>query len=84
MDATRDPIATYEQAIRRLVRFLVAEKCTPEQLDLAVQIVADIWWLSDEKVRHDMQKSSRELYQDAPKPIRRRRFQVGAAGSWGH
>lgn len=81
MSATREPLATYEQAINRLSFFEVAQGHTPEQLNLAVQIVADMFWFSDAKVRHDMQKATRAL--DVAVAPRRRRS-VGAAGVWGH
>lgn len=74
MDASRLPLATYEQGIWRLAKWHTTEGYTSEQLDLAVQVVADVFWLSDAKVRHDMQKAVRSLdHAVAPYPARRRR-----------
>lgn len=61
MDHTRNPLVTYEQALWRLVQWDVGGKHTAEQLSLAVQIVSDVFWLSDDKVRHDVLKKRRTL-----------------------
>lgn len=69
--AMRNPLATYEQAVWRLVQ-MEAAGSTADKLELAVQIVADVFWLSDEKVVHDMKKASRNLgAMPAARPRRR-------------
>ncbi len=71
---TSEPIVDYRQAVWRLATFELLQKHTPEQLALAVSIVADIFWFSEAKVRHDMQRAIRSVSLE-PKPRRR---------PWGH
>lgn len=72
----RNPIATYERAIWRLVCFQTIDQATDEEIEYAVRIVADVFWLSDAKVRHDMRRSAKEIdYSFAP--ARDRRFTRG-------
>ncbi len=64
-------MSTYEQALWRLVQWQVSERYAYAEFDLAVQIVADVFWLSDAKVRADVEKQVRALC--APAPPRRQR-----------
>lgn len=55
--ADREPLETYEQALWRLVYILCKRGLRmPESGPLpdAAQIVADIYWVNDEKVRRDV------------------------------
>lgn len=72
--STSTPISDYSQAVWRLATFELLKKYTPDQLDLAVSIVADIFWFSEAKVRHDMQRAIRSVSLE-PKPRKR---------PWGH
>jgi hypothetical protein len=75
--STRAPLATYEQAIWRLAQFEVSARYTSVQLELAVQIVADMFWLSDAKILHDVKKAARSV-QIAPRPRSHRATLVSA------
>ncbi len=66
------PIAEYRQAVWRLTEFEVSGKYTADQLALAVSIVADVFWYSEAKVRHDMQRAVRSISRDDVSPSRRR------------
>ena len=68
----RQPLATYEQAVWRLAQFEVASGHTADQITLAVQIVADTFWFSDDKVRYDMRKACRSIGHGLPPPRRSR------------
>ncbi|MCE8419251.1 hypothetical protein LZ190_11115 [Rhodovulum sulfidophilum] len=61
MQADRAPLQTYEQAIWRLVQFVVSERFGAAEIDLAVDIVADIFWVEDKKVLADVAKASSGL-----------------------
>ncbi|ARC90672.1 hypothetical protein [Rhodovulum sp. MB263] len=61
MQADRAPLQTYEQAIWRLVQSVVSEKFDAAQIDLAVDIVADVFWVTDKKVLEDVAKASSGL-----------------------
>lgn len=67
---TSMPISDYDAAVRRLIKCKISEKFSDEQLALAVTIVADIFWFSEAKVRHDMGRGVRAICQE-PKPRRR-------------
>lgn len=71
--STRSPLATYEQAVWRLVRMETENGHAPEQIELAVQIVADVFWLSDAKVAYDVKKAARSLGGNVAAPPRHRR-----------
>lgn len=77
----REPLATYEKAVWRLAQYDLGEGYTPDQLDLAVQIVADVFWLSDAKVRHDLKKAVRSIAANVAAPARARR--EVAIRAWG-
>ncbi len=69
MQANRNPIETYEQAVLRLVSYRVSERHTEEALKLALQIVADLFWVSDAKVGHDVRREEKKLpLVPAPRP----------------
>ena len=61
MQADRKPVADYERAIWRLVEKQVSENHSEAELAIAVELVADIYWVSDAKVRHDIQRGARSL-----------------------
>jgi hypothetical protein len=72
MDATREPLATYEQAVWRLAQYEVGQANTLGQMDLAIQIVADVFWFSQAKVRNDMEKAARSVASKVHAPRRAR------------
>lgn len=72
MQEDRPPIRSYSQALWRLTQAEVSGLYTSSQLDLAVQIVADVFWVSDKKVTHDLRKRVRALDRDL-KPVRKGR-----------
>jgi hypothetical protein len=57
----RLPVATYDQAIRRLVTIRVDASLPDEAYDVAVTLVADIFWATDKRVRGDVIKAAREI-----------------------
>ncbi|WP_143515573.1 hypothetical protein [Pseudooceanicola marinus] len=75
MSDDRPPIHEYDQALWRLVQFVVSERYSRIELSLAIQIVADIYWVSEAKVVSDMNKRSSGLgvhVSNAPKkPLHR-------------
>lgn len=56
MFSTREPLATYDQAIWRLAQKVVVGRPQAE-IDGATETVADVFWFSDEKVKHDLSKA---------------------------
>ena len=48
----RQPLRNYEQALWRLIEWQVSERVPEGQIDLAIQIVADVFWLSDAALLH--------------------------------
>ena len=52
---------TYEQAVDRLVQYRVVG-VTDEAYSLAVEIIADIYWLTDKRVRRDVFVATRKLF----------------------
>jgi len=72
----RDPIGSYERAVWRLVSFQIADGAADQELDYAVQIVADVFWLSDAKVRHDMRRAAAEI-DHSFSPARDKRYSRG-------
>lgn len=71
MQEDRQPLRTYEQSLWRLVQWSVSGLHAADKIDLAIQVVADVFWLSDAKVRHDVEKRVRAL--NAPARSRRHR-----------
>lgn len=59
--AVRLPISKYEQAIRRLVRVREDESLSDDAYAVAVELVADIYWLTDSRVRRDVILAAKEL-----------------------
>ena len=57
----RAPISTYENAIWRLVQYRADESLDDAAYDLAVTLVADIFWRTDTCVRRDVRKAAREI-----------------------
>lgn len=57
----RLPVGTYDQAISRLVTIRIDESLSDEAYDVAVTIVADIFWATDKRVRADVIKAAREI-----------------------
>lgn len=60
-DRNRLPVSTYDQAIWTLVKWDVAEAHLPDQLNLAVMMVADVFWVSEAKVRNDLNRYRRSV-----------------------
>lgn len=60
----RAPISTYENAIWRLVQYRADETLDDAAYDLAVTLVADIFWRTDPCVRRDVRKAAREIDPD--------------------
>ena len=59
--ADREPIATYEKAVWRLVALRDDPEITDAAYDLAVKLLADVFWRSDLVVRRDVRKAAREI-----------------------
>lgn len=57
----RLPISSYDEAVRRLVELRVDETLPDEAYDVAVALVADIFWLADKRVRRDVIVAARDL-----------------------
>lgn len=57
----RLPVATYEEAVRRLVCYRLDEALPDEGYDALVEIVADIFWASDRKLRSDVIAALRQI-----------------------
>ena len=64
MMSDRSPIITYDDAIRRLVQYRVDESVDDAAYDLAVTLVADIFWFTDVSVRCDVRKAARQIDPD--------------------
>lgn len=60
MQQDRLPVATYEQAIDRLVQRKF-EGVSEDALDELVMLVADIFWSTDLQVRRDVIVAARKL-----------------------
>lgn len=57
----RLPIASYDEALNRLVQYRCDETLPDEAYDVAVSIVADIFWLNDTRVRRDVAVRARQI-----------------------
>lgn len=57
----RVPIATYEKAVWRLVALRADPELSDEAYDLAVTLLADVYWVSDVRVRRDVRKAAHEI-----------------------
>lgn len=57
----RLPVSTYEEAVRRLVCIHDDLSIPDEAYSLAVDLVADIFWMADKRVRRDVLVAAREL-----------------------
>lgn len=57
----RPPLQTYEKAVWRLVAIRADETISDDAYDLAVSLVADIFWKGDRDVRRDVRQSAREI-----------------------
>lgn len=57
----RLPVSSYEEAIQRLVIIRCDKRLTDDAYDVAVELVADIFWQSDKKVRRDALLAAREI-----------------------
>lgn len=58
----RLPVSSYEEAVQRLVEIRVDETLSDDAYDIAVCLVADIFWHSDTRVRRDVRVASNELW----------------------
>ncbi len=59
--ADRLPVSSYEEAVRRLVEVRSRIGVSDEAYDLAIEIVADVFWKADRLVRRDVLVAAREL-----------------------
>jgi len=57
----RLPVSTYDEAVWRLVQIRCDNRVGDYAYDVAVQLVADIFWLSDKRVRSDAMKAARTV-----------------------
>lgn len=57
----RLPVSTYDEAVARLVQLRCDETVSDDAYDVAVELVADIFWLSDKRLRADVMKAAREI-----------------------
>lgn len=57
----RLPISSYEEAIQRLVEIRCDQTVSDDGYDVAVNLIADIFWQSDKKVRRDALLAAREI-----------------------
>jgi len=57
----RLPVSTYDEAVRNLVCLRNREDLTDDSYDLAIQIVADIFWVRDKRLRRDVIVAAREI-----------------------
>ena len=57
----RLPISSYEEALQRLVEIRCDESVSDDAYDVAVNLIADIFWHSDKKVRCDALLAAREI-----------------------
>ncbi|WP_040671655.1 hypothetical protein [Rhodobacter ferrooxidans] len=57
----RLPVSTYDEAVRRLVQIRLDDTVTDEAYSLAVNLVADIFWVADKRLRRDVAVAARQL-----------------------
>lgn len=57
----RLPVSTYDEAVRRLVQIRFDQSVPDAAYDLAVELIADIFWRNDKTVRRDVRVACREL-----------------------
>ena len=57
----RLPISSYEEALQRLVEIRCDESVSDDAYDVAVNLIADIFWHADKKVRRDALLAAREI-----------------------
>ena len=57
----RLPVSSYEEAVRALVFIRCDETVSDHAYDLVIKIVADIFWVNDNKLRRDVHVASREI-----------------------
>jgi len=61
----RAPISTYENALLRLVEVRADQEVDDAAYDLAISLVADIYWQTDLCVRRDVRKLARDVDPDS-------------------
>lgn len=57
----RAPISTYDEAVRHLVTLRINPALSDDAYDVAVALVADIFWRTDNKVRRDVRVACKEI-----------------------
>ena len=57
----RLPVSTYDEAISRLLQYRIDETLSDDAYDIGVQLVADIFWMPDKRVRADVMKATSAL-----------------------
>ena len=58
----RLPCETYDDAVSRLVVIRCTEGVSQEAYDLAVKLIADIYWQNDNRVKRDVFVACRKLF----------------------
>lgn len=58
----RQPVETYEDAVNRLVILRATEHVGQAAYEIAVRLVADIYWVKDATVRRDVFIACRHLF----------------------
>lgn len=54
-------LARYDEAVRRLVQFRADPTCSDETYAACLEIVADINWTNEARVRADVRKAAGEI-----------------------
>lgn len=57
----RAPITTHEKAVWRLVQLRADPDLSDEAYDIAICLMADVFWVSDTSLRRDVRKAAREI-----------------------
>ena len=57
----RLPVSSYEEAVRSLVCLRCDVTLSDESYDVAVRLIADIFWRNDLRVRRDARVASKDL-----------------------
>ena len=57
----RLPVSSLDEAVRRLVMFRSDPSISDEAYDLAIRVVADIFWVHDLRLRRDVIVAVRQI-----------------------
>jgi hypothetical protein len=64
LQADRLPVSTYYQAVWRLVAIRNEPECDDFAYDTVVKLLADVFWVSDKRLRRDVLIAAREIDPD--------------------